>query len=177
MINKEAVNNIREKGFDTRSQMRYLLRMAKEYPEDYSWVFDALRDHGVPKTEGPLQTHWKGPYNKSPETPSYTYVSRASSISKLTRIAQGFDNLGRVRTAQQLDDLVLKSFMIDHDAARKAANSFWTINVGRKESLNQERTQELLNKLEQFLSHKEFDEATKTEVRNKISDKMMGREA
>lgn len=109
MLNKHAINNVLEKGFDSRAQMRYLLRMAKDHPEKYSWVFKALKEHGVPKVEGPLHTYWEGPYQVSPETPSYTYTGRTGSLAKLIVIAQKLDNLGSLKSALRLSILADKS--------------------------------------------------------------------
>lgn len=83
-MDKFAINNVKQKGFDSRAQMRYLLILARDYPEKYKWVFKALRDHGVPEEEGPKGTYWYtipegGFYNVTPSTPSYKYKGKKRS--------------------------------------------------------------------------------------------------
>ena len=113
-VKKIAFNDLKENGFQTKSQMRYLLRLAREHPEKYEWVYDILREHGAPGRDGPLGTHWYtidegGYYNMSPETPSYKYKKRSASlIVKIIKAAESFDETGETKKAEQLDKIASK---------------------------------------------------------------------
>jgi len=89
-MDKKAYNPIKSKGFDSKAQARFLLHLMEQYPEKYSWVKSVLKEFGMPSEEGPLHTYWKGPYNVSPETPSYTYTSRtkANTTTGLTKFSE-----------------------------------------------------------------------------------------
>lgn len=74
---KEAINNLIEKGsFDSKAQMRLLLKFYKQDPEKYSWVKDLLEVANIPKKEKipEERCYWEGNYNISPNTPSYNYT-------------------------------------------------------------------------------------------------------
>lgn len=108
-MKKEARNPVRQNGFANKAQMRLLLQWAKQYPEKYKWVFEVLREHGTPSDDGPLHTYWTGPYNVSPEKPSYVYTGgKKGSLERLVRVAQAFDDLGNIRVAQKLDRITFK---------------------------------------------------------------------
>lgn len=177
-MKKIALNPVREQGFDSKAQMRFLLQRAREYPNEYSWVIDALKEHGVPESEGPLHTYWTGPYNKSPDTPSYIYTGRKSNmqIEKLIKIAQQFDDLGNSETAKKLDTVAIKNVMVDEDAARSAVNAFWLIRKNEIEVNNPEKLAQLFHTFLKFEGYKKLpNEETKEEAKKMLGDKILGR--
>lgn len=94
-------------GFKNKAQMRYLLMVAAEHPEKYSWVWKILDKHGVPESDGPTHEYWEGPYNVSPATPSYTYTGRsAANMKSLLKIAEILDADGKNNSAMILDKIV-----------------------------------------------------------------------
>lgn len=164
-MKKIALNPLRETGFQSKAQMRYLLRMAKEDPEKFSFVYDVLREHGVPSEDGPLHTYWTGPYNTSPETPSYVYTGRSASD------LESFVKKAKAKVAD-----FSRAPMYDDNRAKQVANQFWTIRGSEfSDSLTLDQMAEKLNSLEQFQPYSELDEATKQEARNYVGDFILGR--
>lgn len=178
MIDKKALNPVKERGFQSKSQMRYLLMMAKKYPGEYSWVLDAFKRHGTPGEEGPLQTYWTGPYNKSPDTPSYVYTGRGrkAMLEKLIKIAQKFDDSGNPETAKKLDKVVVRKMMVDENAAKLAANAFWVL---RKNEVPKDPEGLALFLDQKFSEFKPFqmlpNSETKEEAKRMVADKILGR--
>ena len=168
-------------GFQTKAQMRYLLQMARKHPDKYKWVFDVLKDHGVPSDEGPLHTYWAPPYNVSPETPSYTYVGKGrramNSVEKILKVAQALEDNGSPESAEKLDQIVLKSVMIDEQAAKEVANMFWSLRKNEAPPRDdQEAMADFFMKFEEFEPYFRLNPATKTEAKNRLGDKVLGRE-
>jgi hypothetical protein len=167
MFDKKSLNPIRERGFDSKAQMRYLLMMMREHPDQYGWVKDVIRNHGVPSTEGPLRTYWEPPYNKSPKKPSYVYTGRASLINKIVRFASQLPH----HQAQQL----LRPLYVDESTANEVANMFWTI---RGNELNKQDPEQLLaffHKLQEFKPFASLNSETQEETKRILGDKILGR--
>jgi hypothetical protein len=174
-MKKISYNDMKTKGFETRPQMRYLLQLARKYPDRFSWVYDVLKNHGVPSEETALNTYWSGPYNVSPETPSYTYTGRKGSmLEKIIKLAQAFDDNGNASTAKKLDTVVVRSVMIDQDAAEEVANMFWTI---RKNELpkDPEMQSKWFERLQSFEPFQGLNRETQEESERILGDKILGR--
>ena len=175
-MRKQSRYDARDLGFKTKPQMRYLLKMLWEYPEEYSWVKDVLKDHGIPDPEEALRTYWTGPYKKSPDTPSYVYTGgkSASTRAKLIRIAKQLNHLGS-SCASKLNKLAIRHIDIDEKHARAVANTFWVIN---KEDVTKDPEQryEWFGRLENFRPYQELNEETKQEVYRLLGDKILGRD-
>jgi hypothetical protein len=186
MINKLAINNVRQKGFDSKAQMRFLLMLAKTHPSKYQWVYEVLRDHGVPTAEKIEPAYWEAPYNVSPDTPSYTYKSTqkskkpmrnpnlASIIGKVLKVANKLDLIGRHIMASKLDRWATRRVDIDIKSALEVANSFWSL---RKNELSKdpEELVKWFDTLEYFESYINQNSETKEEIRRILSDKILGR--
>jgi hypothetical protein len=172
-VKKEAINNIRQKGFDSKAQMRYLLYLAREYPEKYSFVYDILGEHGVPSEDGPFHTYWTGPYKVSPDTPSYVYTGRSAMVQKLVRVAQHLDDVGRPLSAKRVDAIAQRVFL-DEELANKVANMYWIV---RKDeiSTDPEKLIRWFDKLQEFKPYQQLDSATQQEVERILGDKILGR--
>jgi hypothetical protein len=174
-VKKESINNIKQKGFDSLAQMRFLLHLAREHPEKYSFVFDILKEHGVPKKEKVDPAYWKGPYKVSPDTPSYIYTGRSATnnLEKLIRIAQHLDDMGNLSSSTKLDKVVRRTFL-QEELANRVANMFWTI---RKDEVTNDPSElaKWFNRLENFEPYKKLDSATQQEVERKLGDKILGR--
>lgn len=138
MFNRQAKNSILENGFQSKPQVRYLLRLMRLYPDQYSWVKDALKDHGMPERDEPLHTYWDEPYNVSPDTPSYRYTGRRKSeLKTLIKLANKLDAQGKEEKARILDLFISKKiqanakqlapFVIDEKSAKEVANQYWSV--------------------------------------------------
>lgn len=166
---KKALNPVRTKGFDSKAQMRYLLMLLRKYPDKYSWVKDALRDHGAPATEGPLHTYWEPPYNISPETPSYVYTRRSQIDAMLVKFANKLLDHGKTDLARKIIS-----------GPQNAANTFWTL-FGRdveKSKGDQEALVEWFDRFNNFLakSYGELSSQDKVEAYRCFGDKILDRE-
>lgn len=165
---KKALNPVKERGFDSKAQMRYLLMMMREHPEQYGWVKDAIRTHGVPKVEGPLRTYWEPPYNKSPKTPSYVYTGRSASLTnKIIRFASKLSEA----QARQL----IRPIYVDDQAALEVANMFWTIRGNEFDKQDPEQLLALFRKLNEFEPFKALNSETQEEAKRMVGDKILGR--
>lgn len=178
-MKKKAYNPIKETGFNSKAQMRYLLKLLYDYPEKYGFVKDILREHGVPETEGPLHTYWEPPYGVSPETPSYIYTGRGASLLRnIVRFADKLDDLGFESDAIKLDDAMIEVVNGKEKTPKELANSFWS-TYGSE--IKQIPTQEELvpyftEKLSRFLKERDVSESTAFEVQQYLGDKILGRE-
>lgn len=166
---KKARNPVKEKGFDSKAQMRYLLMLMRKYPDKYSWVKDALKTHGAPATEGPLRTYWEPPYNVSPDTPSYIYTGRRSQINTMI-----------VKFADKLVESGKTHLAIHIVNPWHAANAFWAMfKVEMKaDKANQEALVTWFEKFDAFLD-KNYPSLTKlerVEAHRSLGDKILDRE-
>lgn len=175
MISKIALNNVKQKGFDSKSQMRYLLMLAKTHSE-YSWVFEVLREHGVPSTDKVEPAYWEAPYKVSPDTPSYSYKRKLSSsiFNKIIKIANELDSIGKHLMANKLDKWASRRVNIDFKSALDTANSYWSL---RKNELSKdpEELAKWFNNLDYFESYMQQNSETREEVKRILSDKILGR--
>ena len=188
-MDKKAYNPIKEKGFDSKAQVRLLLMRARELPDMYGWVLDALKDHGWPKEDGPLKTYWDEPYRVSPDSPSYKYISPTDkaifkkpkkykadlTALQLVKIAEGFEELGLNKAAESLDKIVVKRMSVDDNLVEKITNQFWTITKDKSLKDKQLFALQLFKRLENFEPFKQVDTITQVAIKNRISDKLMGR--
>jgi len=179
MFNKEAKNSILENGFQSKPQVRYLLHLMRLYPDRYSWVKDALKDHGMPEEEEPLHTYWEGPYKVSPDTPSYTYTGRRSAnLKNLLKLAEKLDLRGKAKEAETLDLFVakkaaieMKPFIIDERAAKETANRYWSIR-GNEITRSSTTTDlaKLFKRFEDFEPYKLLSASSQEEAQKYLSD-------
>lgn len=165
---KKALNPVKERGFDSKAQMRYLLMMMREYPEQYGWVKDTLRSHGVPKVEGPLRTYWEPPYNKSPKTPSYTYTGRSAHLTN--QITHFASKLSEAQARQ-----LLRPLYVDESLAREVTNMFWTIRGNEVDKQDPQQLLALFRKLNEFQPFQHLNSETQEEVKRMVGDKILGR--
>lgn len=178
-MDRIALNNIKDKGFDSQAQVRLLLLRAREYPERYKWVYKALKDHGLPSTEGPLKTYWEEPYNVSPTTPSYKYISpkyKKANLIKISiiKLAQKYNNPTLIKLAEVMQHSIYKKYYIDYELVKKIANQFWTIVEEKSVKDQQAYAMKLFNKLENFQPFKNLNSTMQTAVINEISSKIKG---
>lgn len=175
-MDKLALNKIKEKGFDSKAQVRLLLLRAREYPERYKWVYKALKDHGLPELEGPIKTYWEEPYNVSPTTPSYKYVYpkhyKKARIDRLIKICKQCSDLGLNKAAEIINSKILTRIDQDVDLAKKIANQFWTIAKDMSTKDRQIFAEKLFTKLENFQPYNNLNSSTQTAVRQEISAKL-----
>ena len=176
-MKKKAYNPVKTKGFDSKAQARYLLHLLQEHPEKYSWVKEVIKEHGLPSEEGPLHTYWEGPYNVSPETPSYKYTGRKSKkeadlISRLTRLATKLKE--RNISAEKIDNAIK---ILSRNDPKELANSFWSLwgNSIRRERHNQEALGRWMSKFHDFLSKYELSSKDRIEAEHYFGDKILDR--
>lgn len=176
-MKKQALNNIKQKGFDSKAQMRYLLFLARKYPNKYDFVFDVLREHGVPSKEKEENAYWEAPYKVSPDTPSYRYKKRKSAMSieqKLLKIANFFDE-SNSSSASKIDKILHRRVVINYDLARIVANAFWSMHKNEI-SRDPEEMHHWFMKLHTFKAFQQLNSETKQEAERMLSDRLMGRQ-
>jgi len=175
-MKKIAIDNIKEEGFRSKAQMRYLLHLMKEHPEKYSWVKDVLRDHGVPDVAGPLHRYWEPPYNVSPETPSYKYTGRSANMfEKLIKFADKLEELGFEQEAVELDDAMFQ--VLEKHHPKSVANSFWSIHGNELVKADQEERSHILDeRFPVFAEKYDLTEEEKVLAQQYLGDKLLGRE-
>ena len=172
MLSKEALNRIKEKGFDSKAQARLLMMWARDHEDKYGWVWDVLRNHGLPSTEKVEPAYWAEPYNISPETPSYTYIGRASLNLKLVKFAQMLDDSGFEDQADKLDEIVL----LNKRTPRDVANSFWSVRGNEIKKNDSDSILRAFSLLEGFKDYKELNPADQEEAKRVVGDKILGRD-
>jgi hypothetical protein len=177
-MKKQALNNIKQKGFDSKAQMRYLLFLARKYPDKYKFVFDVLREHGVPSKEKEENAYWEAPYKVSPDTPSYRYKGKRKSAmsieQKLMKIADFFDESDS-SSASKINKILHRRTTIDYDLARTVANAFWAM-YKNEISKDPEQMYRWFLKLHAFETFKQLNSETKQETERMLSDRLMGRQ-
>lgn len=166
---KISKNNVKENGFQSAAQARLLMMWAKDEPK-YSWVWQVVKDHGIPKNEHVEEIHWSEPYNISPTTPSYTYVAKIES--KLLKFAQQLDDLGFEEEADKLDQIVF----VENKDPRTVANSFWATRGSEIKKNNSDSILRAFDLLEDFEQYKELESADREEAKRIIGDKILGRD-
>lgn len=168
-LTKQARNSIKENGFQSAAQARLLMMWARDYPAKYDWVWDVVRDHGIPEKEQVDNVHWEGPYNVSPTTPSYTYVAKMKL--KLVKFAQMLDDAGFEEEAEKLDVVLM-----DKKNPREVANSFWAVRGSEIKKNDSDSILRAFSLLESFDEYKELDPADQEEAKRTIGDKILGRD-
>lgn len=175
---KIAFYDAKSKGFKSKAQMRLLLDWARKNPSKYSWVFDVLREHGIPSQDEASNEYWEAPYNISPSTPSYTYKSRKGSmLNKLIKLANDLDENGYYSQAEKIDSMFLPASTLNENKAEAAAKSFmslWENNLVamlEKAPLTSGQMLGLEKMFEKFKPMQEItDSATKAEARAYLGD-------
>ena len=175
-MKKKAYYDAESLGFKTLPQLRYLMMLYKKDPSKYAWVARVLKDHGAPAEETALNTYWEGPYEESPNTPSYKYTGRSAALKKLIKVAQMFDDSGNPEGAKKVDKIVTK-MMVDSDAAKSVANAFWSIRKGEVPKDQNGLAIFLDETLSKFKPFQELPNTeTKEEAKKMVADKIKGRE-
>lgn len=172
-----AWNAVKQNGFQTKAQMRFLLYLMQQYPSKYSWVKDVLRDHGVPSDEGPLHTYWSGPYNVSPETPSYVYHGKGKKKRKATLIDRLRVFGGKLDSHPELlDELDDTITMLEHETPQAVANQFWSLwKNDMRTASNPEDLAMWMDRFYQFAEMRNLSPQDVVEAQRYLGDKLLGR--
>jgi hypothetical protein len=175
-MKKQAIYDAQNLGFRSKNQMRFLLDLASKYPDRYKWVYDVLKEHGVPERDSPLLTYWEGPYNVSPDTPSYTYKSKRKTesmlIEKLIKFANELDNRGLSVQADKLDEII--PALLNTNKAMQVANAFWSLWKNEIPT-TKEGLLSFFNHFESFKLLQELYSSDQEEARRYLGDKILGR--
>lgn len=163
MTKKKAYYDAKIHGIKTRPQLRYLLHMYDEYPDQYSWIWDHISPDLVAEMdEEALNTYWTRPYAKSPETPSYNYTGgRKMSEETKKELEQTAAVNKLVKTAQTITP-------VDEFDAQVVANTFWSL-------WKTEPVESMWERLANFEDFKMLTSHVQTEVERLISDKLKDR--